>query len=625
MAGRRTAPIRRRRGRAIGADRQPMTTAQDAAATLEPSPGVAVHAGAWRRSLVTVLLVGAVAVAFGNALQNEFVYDDRLLIVDNPAVRAPAGDLHALAFYRPLRTLSYRLDYALGGLDPRVFHLMNVVYHAATTVLVRAILERTGASPVAATTGALLFAVHPVQTDSVTYAAGRRDVLCGLFFTAGFLAYLRYRDTKRRSALIAALLCYVLAILAKEMAITLPIVCFLFDRFSMARASAPSSPDGRSEQSRPVQLQGASERTRRRSGSYAAQVSDRATQQMRRYRLFAAIAGVGVTYAVYGTFVQRVMKATPWHGGTFGSNLATVLRIWVRYLALLMWPARLSADYSYRAFPVSTALLDPGALAAALLLVALGALARWRWRRGDLAGFGAAWWAVTLLPVSHLVPYRELLAEHYLYVPMVGVAAVVAGIVDATGARTTGARTSARRVVLAVALVAALAAMARTIVRNRDWYDGETLWAATVATVPDCARAHFNLGQVYFERVRLEDAEREWLAAVAITPDDLETLLALATLYNRQARFDDAERWASAALARYPDDVRALSLAGWIALGAGDPQRALPRFDAALARVPAASERGRSARARAAAAEGARLGREQALAAATRTAPGVAR
>ena len=578
-----------------------MTTAQDAAATLAPSAGIAVHAGAWRRLLVAALLVAAVAVAFGNALQNEFVYDDRLLIVDNPAVRAPLTDLHALAFYRPLRTLSYRVDYAVGGLDPRIFHAMNLVYHAATTVLVSAVLTRVGASPVAATTGALLFAVHPVQTDSVTYASGRRDVLCGLFFTAGFLAYLRYRETRRSSALVAALSSYVLAILAKEMAITLPLVCFLYDRFSMARASAPSPmPDGRSEQPRPVQLQGASER---------------ATQQMRRSRLFAAIAGVGVTWAVYGTFVRRVVAVTGWHGGSVGSNVATVLRIWAHYLALVVWPARLSADYSYRAFPVSTGFLDARALGAALLLLALAAVARWRWRRGDLAGFGAAWWAVTLLPVSHLVPYRELLAEHYLYLPIVGVAVVVAGVVDAAGRRATVAGVPARRIVLAVALVATLAAIARTIVRNRDWYDGASLWAATVATVPDCARAHFNLGQVYFERVRFDDAEREWRAAIAITPDDLDTLLALATLYDRQARFDEAERWANAALTRDPDDVRALTLAGWIALGAGDPRRALPRFDAALAHAPAAGERGRSSRARATATEGARLGRAQALAA----------
>ena len=125
-----------------------MTSAEDAAATLAaPAPARTGTTGAGRRGLVAFLLVAAVAVAFGNALENGFVYDDGLLVVDNPVVRAPLTDLDALGFYRPLRTLSYRLDYALGGLDPRVFHGANLVYHALTVLLVRAVLARIGISP----------------------------------------------------------------------------------------------------------------------------------------------------------------------------------------------------------------------------------------------------------------------------------------------------------------------------------------------------------------------------------------------------------------------------------------------------------------------------------------------
>jgi len=154
-------------------------------------------------------------------------------------------------------------------------------------------------------------------------------------------------------------------------------------------------------------------------------------------------------------------------------------------------------------------------------------------------------------------------------------------------------------------------------VRNRDWHDAVTLWTATVATVPECARARFNLGQAYFERVRLADAEREWLAAAAITPKDLDTELALAALYYREGRFDDAERWIGSALAIQPDDARVQGLAGWIALDAGDPARALPRFDAALASAATAMP-GRHQRERAAAREGAQTGRERASAALAR-------
>jgi tetratricopeptide (TPR) repeat protein len=507
-------------------------------------------------------------------------------------VRAPLSNLHALGFYRPLRTLSYRLDYAIGGLDPRVFHASNLVYHALTVLLVHAILARVGASPVAAFVGALIFAVHPVQTDAVTYAAGRRDILCGLFFAAGFLAFLHYRATRSRRALAAAAIAYLLAILAKEMAVTLPLVCFVYELFSRSRA-------------------GTGDVSTRDSLARATVL-----QQKGPYRLFVglAIAGAVVAWAAYGRFVGRVIEVTPWHGGSIATNLATVARVWAHYLALVVWPAQLSVDYSYRAFPVSTTAFDPRALGAALLVAALAVVASWLWRRGSLAGFGAAWWAVTLLPVSHVIPYRELLAEHYLYLPMVGVACVVAGAIDAVRVGS-----AARRVALAAMLLIALAAAWRSVVRNRDWRDAETLWAATVATVPECARARFNLGQAYFERVRFDAAEREWLAAVAITPDDLDTLVALAMLSYRQGRFEDAERWVAAALSRRPDDVRVLNLAGWIALAGGDPARARPRFDAALARVATADVRGgRLARERAAAADGARLGHEQAAAALAR-------
>src|SRR5262249_30181508 len=158
-----------------------------------------------------------------------------------------------------------------GGLDPRIFHTSNLLYHAITGVLVHTVIRHLGASPSAALTGALIFAVHPVQTDSVTYAAGRRDILCGLFYAAGFLAYLRYRDRRPAGPLVAAIASYVLALLAKEMAITLPLVCLAFDKFAMARESAPSTfsstvDDEDSEQSRRPQMRGASERTRRRSG-----------------------------------------------------------------------------------------------------------------------------------------------------------------------------------------------------------------------------------------------------------------------------------------------------------------------------------------------------------------------
>lgn len=514
------------------------------------------------------LLIAAVAVTFANAIGNGFVYDDQLVIVDDPAVRFPLSAGFEGLLYRPLRTLSYRLDYAVAGMDPRAFHLSNVLYHGVTVLLVHAVTAQLGASPTAALVGALVFAVHPVQADAVSYAAGRRDVLCGLFYALGVLGFLGWRRRGTPAPLALAAVAYVLAILAKEMAITLPVVCVLVDRWERRRLGEGS----------PVAHGGLTGR---------------------RLAWIAALAGVGVAAlaVTYGGHVLRLATERPWHGGSLGANFATVARVWVKYLQLVIWPATLSVDYSYDAFPVSTSLADPRAVASLVVLGIVAAAAVASWRRGGRAGLGFAWAAVTLLPVSHVIPFRELLAEHYLYVPMMGIAVVVSGFVDAALVRSPERRTA----VMAAGAVVVVALAGRTVVRNRDWTDRITLWSATVAVVPRCARAQYNLGQAYFEKSRLGDAERAWLAAAALQPDDVETTRGLAMLYYRLGKHDLAAEKIDVVLAAKPDDGEAATLAGYIALDRGKPDRARTYFDAALAHLPPArADKARSGRDRAA-------------------------
>jgi hypothetical protein len=539
-------------------------TASDATiATTTPATG-----RAW---MGVVVLLAVVAAAFANAIDNGFVYDDQILVVDDPAVRLPLSAGGEGLHYRPLRTLSYRLDHAIGGLDPRVFHLTNVAYHAGTVLLVATLLARLGTSPGATIFGALVFAVHPVQTDAVTYVSGRRDVVCGLFYVLGVLAYLRHRRDGGAGALVLAFVAYVLAILAKEMAVTMPVACLLADRWLARRG-----------------------------------VTSRAAVRVGRRELMLVagllLAGALALAATYGGHIVLLATERPWHGGSVATNVATMVRVWAKYAQLVVWPGTLSADYSYDAFPVSLTILDPRALAAAVVLAGIAAVAWRSWHRGGAAGLGLAWAAVALLPVSHLIPFRELLAEHYLYVPMVGVALCAAGIADGA----LGAWPSRRGWITAAGCGIVAALMARTIVRNDDWQDRLTLWTATVAVVPRCARAHFNLGQAYFERSRLAEAERAWLAAAALQPDDRAIGRALAALDQRLGRWDLATTKVEALLAAEPKDAETLVLAGGLSLDRGRPEKAREYFDAALAILPP----DRAARAR--------DGREQALRAAAR-------
>ncbi len=502
--------------------------------------------------LVATGLVGAVAIVYANAIGNDFVFDDFLLIIDEPAVRVPLTDGWEMLRYRPMRMLSYRLDYAIGGMHEWIFHLSNVIYHAISVLLVHGVLRRLGASGWGAFAGALVFAVHPVQTESVTYASGRRDVLCGLFFVAGFLAFLRARARGSWLALMGAGVAWCLALLTKEMAVTLPVVCVLVHWF---------------------------ERQRETGGVASLTAAFRPALVL---PLLGLVVAVVVWLTSYREFTAKVLAETPWHGGSIGANFATVARIWVHYLQLIVWPAHLSVDYTHNAFPVSTSATDPIAMAAAALLAILAVAAFWRWRAGGLAGFGFAWFAVTLLPVSHFVPYVEMVAEHYLYIPLVGVAMVVADAVAMIEARAPEQRWALAGAIL----VLATALGARSVVRNRDWRDGPTLWAATVAVVPNCARARFNLGEVWLRRGKRDKAERLWRAGAADFPQAYTYPFSLAKLAYRAGDYDQAYRDIKRAIRLRPQDGEAWSLGGWISLHGGRPRRAIAFFDAALARLP---------------------------------------
>src|SRR5215510_12367066 len=393
-----------------------------------------------RKLVVVLLLAVAIGGVYYNALSNGFVFDDYLLVVEHAAIPRVASDpLLALSpsvvGYRPLRTLSYVLDYRIGGMQPWIFHLINLVYHWVTACLVffvtlRLIAGLAGAPDLIAdertpTTrfqlvdshlrtalfATVLWALHPVQTDAVTYISGRRDVLTGLFFFLGLYAFLRFRAQpakmlspwRRAGWLLLVFLAYGLGLLSKEMAVTLPLVMLCYDSV------------------RAVKLQKV-----RFGWGYIAELSRGVKRAVGEQKsLYLPLLVGGVCFSWYAAFVILPTWRVGWYGGSIGTNFLTVARIWVYYLYLLLWPARLLADYT-GAFAVTRSLFDPWALAAVSLLLVLFVVTLGTLRYSRLAAFSALWIPITLLPVSHIIPHPEMMAEHYLYIPSFGFCLLVA-------------------------------------------------------------------------------------------------------------------------------------------------------------------------------------------------------
>lgn len=510
-------------------------------------PGADAIAGDSSRPIVrpsalhAVLVAAAAFAVYASALPNAFLWDDLFLVVGNPAIKRwdalPAlftGDLFPgsvrSGYYRPLQALTYAVDYRVWGLLPAGFRLTNVAWHAVTAALLYAVGVRVIGVATAALLAALVFAVHPIHVEAVAYVAGRSDPLSAAFMLGAVLAFVR---GDRAGRIVSAGL-YFLALLAREAALVLPLLLLVVDR-----------------------------------------IPPRATRRpLRDYWPYVLVL------AAYG--VLRASSVTPGAAPAtaivpLGFRLLTSAEVIVHYLAILVVPLGLHME---RVVAPVTSWLDPAALAATAVVAALvAAVVSMRTRAWPVA-LGVAWFLVALLPVANIVPLATFMAEHWLYVPVMGLCLVLgwAAARSATGT--------------AVAVMAIVLFSGLTVRRTMDWRDGRTLYESLLPLAPESIRVHVNLAQAYQEggdgpraRAAYEDVARRW-------PDRPETADALNNLGNldRDAgRPEDALRAFEAALALQPSHVaarngRALALQ---ALGRGDD--AERELAAALAIDPTAA------------------------------------
>ena len=513
-----------------------------------------------------VLLLTAVTVAvYYNSLHNEFLFDDLQTIVEQKSAGGPGefAQLQALlrgrAAYRPIRSASYAFDYALSGLDPWGYHLSNVAYHTLSATLVfliaRTLFNQTGL----ALFTAILFAVHPVQTEAVTYLSGRRDVLSGLFVLLGFYIFLRYRQTGRAGYLGGVLLLYPLAFFSKESGIILPLLCFSYDVISR------------------IQVKG-------RGGGLPPfrEIWACAWSAVREARLlYLPLIVLAGGLAFYVLFLVRGTWVRTYYGGSLWFTGLTMARVFLQYIKLLIFPLTLNADYSYNAFPVTTSWADANALLAVLILVALGCGLLSILQSRPLVAFGGAWFFVALLPVSQIIPHHEMMAEHFLYIPSVGFFLMVAALFDPLVDRPRVAP-----MLYAAGVVALLLLSLRTVWRNADWRDELTLWGKTVQVAPQAARARNNLGAAYLRRGELTRAEAELEAAVQIKPDFAVAHGNLGKIFLDRDGLERAERELQTALRLKEDEVIPRLWLGAVYVRKGQMAEAEQQFRAALASPP---------------------------------------
>jgi tetratricopeptide (TPR) repeat protein len=425
-------------------------------------------------------------VSYWNSLDVPFVFDDLLSIQANSGVQFGDFLKPQLLATRPLLYLTFAINYQIHRQQVLGYHLVNLVLHVLNGMLVLLVATHIFSqcdstkdrARVYGLLAAALFVVHPIQTESVTYISSRSELLSTLFYGICVLLFIKRDDRKIGFVWsLVVLVPFFLGILSKETVISLPAVLLAYDFLFFARSDVRA-----------------------------------VLGRWRFYLMYVAggLAAVAVLLktGVVGSIGADVAHLSPWQ------YFLTELRVVSSYVRLLFIPAGLNINYDVRP---SSSLFEPAVLAALLFLTLLLFLA-WRLRRSQpMVSFSIIWFFLTLAPTSSFVPIPDVIFEHRLYLPLVGVCLSFPILMSHVAGR--GSLVDRRRLTATVTGCAAVlvALVFGTVLRNQVWRDPVRLWSDSLAKSPHHPRPYNSLAMEYLNR-------RDYPRAIEISQQGLRNV-----------------------------------------------------------------------------------------------------
>jgi Flp pilus assembly protein TadD len=463
-----------------------------------------------QRSFRCLLLVLLSFAARLPALQGKLIWDDRLLVQENPMIRSPLliGEAfrHYLfpgehsGHYRPVQTVSYVFDYLMWNTDTLGYHLTNVCLHVASAVLLYLLLEKLfgrltnvgKATDVTAFLVAMIWAVHPVHSAAVDYISGRADCLAFVFAASAWLLYLRAREiaTWYSGLYGLAAIATLLSLCSRESGF-IWMLLFVGSLFTFEKDVS------------------------------------------RRHKAAALAVCVLIAATYFGLRHLPESRPDPLTAASWRPDMRTVLmlRALGDYTWLLFFPINLHMERSVvGAVRVADWLAIGGMLTSAALVY--GAIRTGPGQR--LRRFGACWFAVSYLPISNLFTLNATVAEHWLYLPSVGFLVFLAGVAMELPPRL-------RRVAPALAGLAVLALAGRSAIRSSDWIDPETFFRRTFAAGGSNSRIGVNLAVIYAEQGQHAKAEAILRKVLQVSPNFSLARNNLALALNEQGKTQEGE------------------------------------------------------------------------------------
>ena len=460
------------------------------------------------------LIIAIGVLCYSGTFDASFNFDDIPNIVQKESIRNPLDikSIWAGSKTRFVADFSFAINYAVNGLQPFGYHLVNLIIHILTAitlywfVILLFITPELRKNPLArhakgiALAVALVFTSHPIETQAVTYIVQRITSLASLFYLLSLALYLKarlyYDQNNRRHSLFYAgsLAAALLAMFTKEISVTLPICILIVEYFFFS----PSFP-----------------------------MIWRRVKYL--WPMLLTLLVVPINYlASMGYLVRHFGVAAETDTISRMDYLLTQFNVIRTYLRLLIFPANQSVDYSY---PISHSFLEPATFASFLLLVSLLALAFFLFRKFRLLSFGIVWFFLTLLVESSVIPIRDVIFEHRLYLPSMGIfLAITVLVFYALGKKP--------RILFALFALVVLLASLGTVHRNVLWKRQVLLWHDAVKKAPLKARAYLNRGVGYGNLNKDERAFTDYQKVITLDKTDALPHLNLAVIYMEKGEYE---------------------------------------------------------------------------------------
>ncbi|MCX5856252.1 MAG: tetratricopeptide repeat protein, partial [Deltaproteobacteria bacterium] len=501
----------------------------------------------YRDLLICMFLAAAILVTYWQVQYYDLIcYDDLDYITGNPHVKNGltwdsftwAMTYIRVGYWHPLTWLSHILDYQLFGSNAGGYHWVNVIFHIANAILLYILLKRTSGNVWKSAFVAALFAVHPLNVESVAWVAERKNVLSTFFWFMAMLSYAYYveRPTLYRYSLI--LFAFSLGLMAKPMLVTLPFTLLLFDYWPLGRLTS--------------------------------------------WKALPRLVFEKIPLFVLSIIVSIITFLTCRHEGVviffdnlpLGDRVANVLVSYSKYLGKIFWPQNLAVFYPYSKEYNSFQIVG-----AALLLITISCVMIFLARHYRYVLVGWLWYLGTLVPVIGLIQAgKQAMADRYTYIPMIGLFVMIAwGVYDLLK------KWPQRKMIFVVSSGIILSVLIScTILQVRYWQNSVTLFEHALYVTHDNLRAHTNLGIALNIHGQIDEAIQHFEYVIKRDPENAIAYSNMGIARAGQGKTDEAMVYYHEALRIKPDDETTHNNLGVAFANKGKFDEAIEHFREAL-------------------------------------------